>query len=1006
MPHTPTNHEVIVIGGGSLGLAAAYELGKKGVDTLVLEHFTFLNDKGSSAGVSRQFRVPYPDKYMVQMAMDAREYWAELQEHSPEEPLMAKVGTLWFGDPEVTSTEGNIKAAKEAMGKLKVPYTALDKADIERDYHFTNLPDEYEGLFQGYGASINLRQTLKTLYKLNQESPSVTLVENAPVLDLKQEEDLFYVTAGNQTFVSKKIVVVPGPYINDILAFFNFQVPVTYWQMSSCYFKKKNPEINYPTWFAFQQPAGCSGNEFYGFPSVAWDHPDFVRVAPDFVMKPLSSPHDADFIPNQEELDYTSEWVRDHMPDLYHTPMFTSTCLMALSNAPNKEFLLDFAPDFVPNNQNIIICATGWVAKFIPMLGQILANMATEGEPNYDISPFKIDAFNRTYNGEVSNEYDRDEVRHRLNAGMADEMKIDTAIIGAGMSGLYSAFRLTETHKLSGDQVQIFDLSERICGRIESIKMPEMDVVGELGGMRYLTSQKIITTLIEQVFNKNLTPVPFPMGDPQYLFAYLRKQRVKQDAWEEKQALGEKLITNYQLTPETVGFNADQLFNKVFYDVLMADPWFQDYNWNIYDKDGKQIKQRCEPLVSFDGEYSYTFKLTSENWSDVKEQLTYCFPGSPYDRRKVYELGFWNLIKDRVSQEGYNFLADAGGYYSNTINWNAAEAFPYMIGDFSANTEYKTIASGFDSIGYELAKAYLDHEGSNIWIKNKLLTFSKTELEQADNHRYKLTFLNLDTKKKWHVYANKIILAMPRRSLELLDQQNFFFNINTHRELNHNIRSVIKEPAYKILMGFETAWWKSLGIDSGHSITDLPMRQCYYFGTDPTNGHSMLLGSYGDMSTETFWKALSDDPQLFKAKYNRAAYKAKYDQNDRISEEMENFDQVQASQLMVNEVVNELREVHGANVAIPEPYVTWFRDWTDDPFGAGYHAWKAGFKVYEVMPYMRKPLPNENIHICGEAYSGLQGWIEGAFCEAEKMLEKHFDLEYPSWLEPDYYMGW
>lgn len=984
MPHAHTNHDVIVIGGGSLGLAAAYELGKKGVNTLVLEHFEFLNDKGSSAGVSRQFRVPYPEAYMVQMAMDARKNWAELQEHSPEAPLMETVGTLWFGDPTVKSTEGNIDAAKDAMDALKVPYTPLNKVDDIEQYHFKNLPDNFVGLLQDDGASINLQQTLKTLYKLNQEIPCVTLVENAPVVDLKQEEDLFYVTAGGQTYVSKKVVVVPGPYINDILAFFNFQVPVTYWQMSSCYFKKKNPGVNYPTWFAFQQPAGPSGNEFYGFPSVAWDHPDFVRVAPDFVMEPLASPHDADFKPNQEELDYTSQWVRDHMPDLYHTPLFTSTCLIALSNVPNKEFLLDFAPDFVPNHQNIIICATGWVAKFIPLIGQILADMATEGKANYDISHFKIDAFGRTYTGEVNNEYDRN---IRLQTGMADGMRIDTAIVGAGMSGLYSAFRLTETQKLSADQVQIFDLSERICGRIESIKMPEMNVVGELGGMRYLTSQKIIATLIEQVFNKNLTPVPFPMGDPAYLFAYLRKQRVKQNAWEEKQKNGEKLITHYQLTPETVGFNADQLFNKVFYDVLMADPWFQDYN----------VKNRREPLVTYDGAYTYTFKLTSENWSDVKKELTYCFPGSPYDRRKVYELGFWNLIKDRVSQEGYQFLADAGGYYSNTINWNAAEAFPYMIGDFSADTTYKTIASGFDSIGYELAKAYLRLEGSNIWTKNKLLTFSKSKHEYSDTHTYKLTFLNLESGEKWHVYANKIILAMPRRSLELLDQQNFFFNINKHKELNHNIRSVIKEPAYKILMGFETAWWKSLGIDSGHSITDLPMRQCYYFGTDPKNGHSMLLGSYGDMNTETFWKALSDDAQLFQPKLNRGAF---------LAEELESFEQVQASQLMVNEVLNELREVHGANVAIPEPYVTWFRDWTDDPFGAGYHAWKAGFKVYEVMPYMRKPLPGENIHICGEAYSGLQGWIEGAFCEAEKMLEEHFGLAYPGWLAPGYYMGW
>ncbi len=39
-----------------------------------------------------------------------------------------------------------------------------------------------------------------------------------------------------------------------------------------------------------------------------------------------------------------------------------------------------------------------------------------------------------------------------------------------------------------------------------------------------------------------------------------------------------------------------------------------------------------------------------------------------------------------------------------------------------------------------------------------------------------------------------------------------------------------------------------------------------------------------------------------------------------------------------------------------------------------------------VMPYMRKPLNDEQIHICREAYSDQQGWVEGAFCEAEKML--------------------
>ncbi|MFM7357241.1 MAG: FAD-dependent oxidoreductase [Sediminibacterium sp.] len=47
------NFEVIVIGGGAMGLSTAYHLSKQGVKSLVLEKYKFLNQTGSSAGVSR-----------------------------------------------------------------------------------------------------------------------------------------------------------------------------------------------------------------------------------------------------------------------------------------------------------------------------------------------------------------------------------------------------------------------------------------------------------------------------------------------------------------------------------------------------------------------------------------------------------------------------------------------------------------------------------------------------------------------------------------------------------------------------------------------------------------------------------------------------------------------------------------------------------------------------------------------------------------------------------------
>jgi len=62
--------------------------------------------------------------------------------------------------------------------------------------------------------------------------------------------------------------------------------------------------------------------------------------------------------------------------------------------------------------------------------------------------------------------------------------------------------------------------------------------------------------------------------------------------------------------------------------------------------------------------------------------------------------------------------------------------------------------------------------------------------------------------------------------------------------------------------------------------------------------------------------------------------------------------------------------------------------------------------VWTVMPFMRRPVPGESVHVCGEAYSTQQGWVEGAFCTAEKMLQEHFGLKRPDWLPADYYLGW
>jgi len=577
----------------------------------------------------------------------------------------------------------------------------------------------------------------------------------------------------------------------------------------------------------------------------------------------------------------------------------------------------------------------------------------------------------------------RSHVRDRLRTeSPAGPLDLDVAVVGAGVSGLYTAWRLTT----GGDKpprVQVFELLDRVGGRLESIVLPGMEIAGELGGMRYMESQAIIAALIEECLSAFLQSMPFPMGDSSHRLFYGRGQRCLMDAWTKAQAQGQTFKTRYFVPPSLDGFNADQLFNKAIYDVLVADPWFVAHY-------GKK--------VSHPSPYEYSFQLTAADWDEVKPVLKYCFPG-PYEGMRVNDLGFWNVLKDQCGQEAYEFLSVAGGYYSNTINWNAAEAFPYMVGDFSnADTSYKTIAGGFDLIAYALARAYFDSEDAAIWTNHALVTFERNP--EKSPRRYSLAFRNVATEERLEVRADRIVLAMPRRSLELLDQGNFFFDPATNTELQTNIKASVMEPAFKLLMGFEAPWWRTtLKAEAGVSVTDLPMRQCYYFGTDPDDGHSLFLAAYNDMDPVAFWGPLEPRGGTAHKKFRGRS-------THRVTKQL--LDQLQATQatsVMVAEAMKQVRELHG-DESVPDPFVTYYKDWSVDPFGGGYHAWKAAIDVKAVMRFMRRPREEEAIHICGEAYSGQQGWVEGALCVAERMLQEQFGLSHPSWLPSDYYLGW
>jgi glycine/D-amino acid oxidase-like deaminating enzyme len=201
--------------------------------------------------------------------------------------------------------------------------------------------------------------------------------------------DRFYVATPLGVSSATKLVLARGPFANSVFHLLNFQIEATYWNMTSAFYTLLDQSIQYPTWFVFQNPQGDNGNEFYGFPEVSWNYPGYIRVASDFVIKPLDSPQQRTFIPNPQELGFTVDWVRQHMTGHNPVPEFTSTCLVALSKIPNKELLIDFAPYNVSGYKDVVLYATGWAAKFVPTLGRILADLALDGRTDFDVSNFQ-----------------------------------------------------------------------------------------------------------------------------------------------------------------------------------------------------------------------------------------------------------------------------------------------------------------------------------------------------------------------------------------------------------------------------------------------------------------------------------------------------------------------------------------------------------------------------------------------------------------------------------------
>ena len=91
-----TRADLIIVGAGLAGSAAARAASARGLDVVVLEAFAPGHRNGSSHGSARIFRRAYPDPLYVRLTGTARELWRQLEDQSGER-LLTLTGGIDFG---------------------------------------------------------------------------------------------------------------------------------------------------------------------------------------------------------------------------------------------------------------------------------------------------------------------------------------------------------------------------------------------------------------------------------------------------------------------------------------------------------------------------------------------------------------------------------------------------------------------------------------------------------------------------------------------------------------------------------------------------------------------------------------------------------------------------------------------------------------------------------------------------------------------------------------------
>jgi sarcosine oxidase len=371
--------EVIVIGAGVMGSAAAYHLAKAGRRVLLLERFEIGHSQGSSHGESRIFRFAYNNPQYARLAMQCLPLWRALEAESGQRLLEVIGGLDLASEPAHYPA---VDAVAEALAQVGARFEVLDAPALAARYPQWRLGDAARAVFSPDSGFVRATRSVQVMVA-QAAKHGAAVREREPVTEIIPGRPVEVVTETGR-YQADKLIITGGAWANALLAFVGLRLPVKVSQEQVTYFRPLGDPAQFqptrfPIFIHWRSPAPA-----YGFPII--DQPGIKAGFhhEGHFIEDLDAPRQ----PRSETIQNVRAYLQAHLPGAAGEPFEPTACLY--TTTPDEDFVIDFAPGM----DNVVICSacSGHGFKFGIGIGRALADLALEGGTEMNIAHVRLRA--------------------------------------------------------------------------------------------------------------------------------------------------------------------------------------------------------------------------------------------------------------------------------------------------------------------------------------------------------------------------------------------------------------------------------------------------------------------------------------------------------------------------------------------------------------------------------------------------------------------------------------